>query len=146
MASRASSEAPQHPTQHKVVSWKVYAAILVSLLVLTIITVLVAGVHLGAFNTAVALGIAVLKAALVVLFFMNMRHSTPLLRMAAIAAFVWFGIMIAFTMSDFVSRDWVNIAAPRAIGPAFSDAPEVPASSTTPVPGAPPGQATSPRQ
>lgn len=99
---------------HQIVSWRVYAAILVALLVLTAVTVAVAGVELGALNTPIAISIAVLKAALVMAFFMNVRNSSPLLRIVVAAGFIWFAIMIAFTMSDFISRDWIpNPNAPQ---------------------------------
>ena len=61
-----------------VTSRKVYFLVFAALLVLTLATVLVAEVDLGVFNDVVALGIAVTKATLVLLFFMHVRYSPPL--------------------------------------------------------------------
>ena len=52
-----------------VVSWKVYLAVFLALSALTVITVQVAGHDFGPFNLVVALGVAITKATLVVLYF-----------------------------------------------------------------------------
>ena len=57
----------------------------------------------GAFNTPVALGIAVLKAVLVVLFFMHVKYSPRLTRLVVVSAFVWLAIMIVGTLHDYYS-------------------------------------------
>ena len=58
----------------------------------------VAFVDLGPFNTVVALLIAVIKASLVVLFFMGVRYNTPLTRVVAVSGFVW--LLILFGLDD----------------------------------------------
>ena len=88
-------------------SAKVYTLIFLALLALTGITTAVAYVDLGPFSVVVALAIAVVKMLLVALFFMHLRHSTMLTRVVVIGGLLWLAIMIAFTMSDFVSRGWV---------------------------------------
>jgi cytochrome c oxidase subunit 4 len=79
-------------------------------MVLTAITVAVAFVDLRIFNTVVALGIAVTKATLVVLFFMHVKYGTRLTWVVAASGFVWMAILFALTLSDYLSRGWVNIA------------------------------------
>ena len=59
---------------HPVTSPKVYASVLVALLVLTAVTVTAAGIDFGPYNTVIALVIATMKASLVALFFMHLRH------------------------------------------------------------------------
>ncbi|HIC14734.1 MAG TPA: oxidase, partial [Gemmatimonadetes bacterium] len=54
--------------QHHVVPVKLYATIVGCLFTLTALTVLAAFVELGTLNTPLAIGIAILKATLVVLF------------------------------------------------------------------------------
>jgi cytochrome c oxidase subunit 4 len=91
-----------------IVSKKIYFAIFGALMAGTILTVVAARVDMdhifhGA-NTVVALTIAVIKATLVVLYFMHVRYSTRLTWVIVIAGFFWLGIMFALTMADYVSR------------------------------------------
>jgi cytochrome c oxidase subunit 4 len=55
-------------------------------------------------NTVVALTIAVIKATLVVLYFMHVRYSTRLIWVIVVAGFFWLGIMFVFTLSDYLTR------------------------------------------
>jgi cytochrome c oxidase subunit 4 len=91
-----------------VVSVTLYLAIFAALMVLTAITVAVAFVDLGAMNTMVALGVAVLKATLVILFFMHVKYSSRLTWLVVASGFFFLLIMVAFTMSDIVSRGWLG--------------------------------------
>ena len=54
----------------------VYFGIFGGLMALTAITVAVASVNLGSLNILVALGLAVFKASLVVLYFMHLKYSS----------------------------------------------------------------------
>ena len=74
-------------------------------MVLTAATVAAAYVNLGAFNIVIALAIASLKATLVVLYFMHARYSPKRTHMVIIAAVFWLAIMLALTLSDYVTRD-----------------------------------------
>jgi len=63
-------------------------------------------IDLGIFNPIVALAIAVIKAVLVVLFFMHVKYSTKLTKLTVIAGvFVFLGL-ISMTMADYISRAW----------------------------------------
>jgi len=97
----------QHGVHVHVVPLKIYFAIILALFFLTAATVVTAKMDLGAMNTVVALTIAVTKATLVVLFFMHVWWSKKLVWVFVGASLVWFLIMIAFTMQDFVSRGWL---------------------------------------
>ena len=44
---------------------------------------------LGAFNTPVALAIAITKASLVILFFMHVKYSPRLITLVVVGSFVW---------------------------------------------------------
>ncbi|MGH7830585.1 MAG: cytochrome C oxidase subunit IV family protein [Candidatus Binatia bacterium] len=83
---------------------KVYVAVFAALIVLTVITAGVAFVDLGPFNAIVALTIAVAKALLVMLYFMNLRYSTRLTWIFAAAGFFWLLILLTLTMSDPLTR------------------------------------------
>ena len=70
------------------------------------LTTAVAYVDLGAWNTVVALTIAVTKMLLVVLFFMHVKYATGLTRVVIIAGFFWLGILLTFSLSDELTRKW----------------------------------------
>jgi cytochrome c oxidase subunit IV len=89
-----------------VVPRSTYYAIFAVLMVMTLITVWVSSIDLGALNTVVALGIAAFKATLVVLFFMHVKYSTRLTKLVAIGGVYWLGILLALTLSDYLTRSW----------------------------------------
>ena len=94
-----------------VVSRKIYFAIFGALMVLTGLTVWVAQFNLpGSWNAIVALSIAVFKATLVVLYFMHVRYSSKLTWVFVCAGIIWLIILLAFTLSDYLTRGWVPIA------------------------------------
>ena len=75
-----------------------------ALLVLTYLTWQVAQFDLGWANDVVALGIAVTKALLVLLFFMHVRGSSRMTILTAAAGFFWLAIFIGITLMDYLSR------------------------------------------
>ena len=89
-----------------VVSPRLYLWIFAALLVLTAVTTGAARFDLGPLGVVIALLIAAAKASLVVLFFMHVRYSRPLVWIAAGAALVWLGIMVGLTLTDYYSRPW----------------------------------------
>jgi len=74
-------------------------------MVLTAATVAAAYVNLGPFNIVIALAIASVKATLVVLYFMHARYSPKRTHLVIIAAVFWLAVMLALTLSDYVTRD-----------------------------------------
>lgn len=95
-----------------IVQKKVYFVIFGVLMVGTLLTGLAAFqdldhiFHFQGANTVVALTIAVIKATLVVLYFMHVRYSTRLIWVVVVAGFFWLGILFVLTMSDYLSRNW----------------------------------------
>lgn len=81
-----------------------YLTIFASLMVLTALTVYVAYIDLGIMNTVVALGIAVLKAVLVILFFMHLKFSPTQTKLAMVSGVFWLMIMLIITAFDYVGR------------------------------------------
>jgi len=79
-------------------------------MVLTAITVGVAYVHLGALNFPVALGIAIVKASLVILFFMHAKYSSRLTKVIIGSGFFFLVILFTLTLTDILSRDWQTSA------------------------------------
>jgi len=87
-----------------IVPVRIYLAIFTALIVGTGLTVWVAFQNFGIFNNFLALGIAVAKATLVVLYFMHVRYSSRLTWMVIVAAIFWLLILFAFTLSDYDTR------------------------------------------
>jgi len=81
-----------------------YYAVFAALMVGTAITVAVAFVNLGAFNFPVAIGIAITKATLVILFFMHAKYSSRLTKLFVGTAFFFLLVLLTLTMTDYLSR------------------------------------------
>lgn len=93
-----------HVMPGHIVPVRVYFAVFLALLVLTAVTVQVAFVDLGWLNTPVALGIASLKASLVVLYFMHVRYSERLVLLSILVTLFTLLLMFAFSLSDYYTR------------------------------------------
>jgi cytochrome c oxidase subunit 4 len=98
-------------SEHHVVSWKVYIAVFMALAALTVVTVWVTGHDFGPFNLVVALGIAVTKATLVVLYFMHARYSPRLTGVVIASSIVFLVILVFLILTDYLSRPWPLVAA-----------------------------------
>ena len=96
-------------SMHSEISVGTYRTIFAALLVLTAVTVMVAFVDLGAMNNVVALGIASAKASLVLLYFMHLRYSPTLTRVAVATGILFFVLLVAFTMSDALARELMGL-------------------------------------
>ena len=94
-----------YPLTHKVVPVSTYLVVFTCLLVLTATTVFVAFHHLGdPWNDVVAIGIAITKATLVVLFFMHVKYSAAMVRICVISAIVFLLTLFGITWSDYWAR------------------------------------------
>ena len=90
-----------------IVQPRIYIAIFLALMVGTALTLLAAFYDFpGPLNAVVALTIAVVKATLVVLYFMHVRYSGRLIWLVIVAALLWLVIMFAITFSDYWTRSW----------------------------------------
>ncbi len=98
----------EHSSSHSSPSLRTYYVVYGALLVLLLLTVAVAQLHLGAFGIILALTIAIGKAVLVLLYFMHLRQSSRLTWVFAAAGFAWLMILLALTMTDYLSRGWVG--------------------------------------
>ena len=96
-------------SHHHIASIGTYVAVWAGLVAFTLLTVFVASKDFGVLNTAVALGIAITKASMVVLIFMGLRHNTPLTKLVAISGFVWILILFGIGMSDYLTRPWIGV-------------------------------------
>jgi cytochrome c oxidase subunit 4 len=90
-----------------VASVKSYVGIFLALMVLTAVTVAVAYVNLGQFNKVVALGVATVKATLVIMYFMHVKYSSHLTKLVVVSGFFFLVILLGLTMTDYGSRGWL---------------------------------------
>jgi cytochrome c oxidase subunit IV len=81
----------------------------------TAVTVWAAFQNFGSFNIVIALGIATVKATLVVLYFMHARYSPGRTHLVIICAVFWLAIMLALTLIDYQSRPMLGPSAQSAI-------------------------------
>ena len=88
---------------------KIYLAVWAALLILTVTTVLVGEIELGEWNIIVAITIAVIKAMLVVLFFMHVKGSSNLTKLFVVAGFFWMAILFALIAGDYMTRGWLPL-------------------------------------
>lgn len=96
------SEHSEH--SHAPVPYRTFILIWIALLVLTVVTVAVSRVHLGALNIWVALGIASLKSSLVIFYFMHLRQESRLFRVGLVVLLSILAIFIGFTFFDVLYR------------------------------------------
>ena len=88
-----------------IVSVKTYVIVGISLLVLTGVTVKAAFINLGPLNPVVALGIATLKAVMVVLIFMHVKYTSErLTKVVVIAGVFWLFILLILSLADYGTR------------------------------------------
>ena len=101
------SDSIGHAPAHHQAPLTAYFVVFATLMVLTILTVAVSRVDLGAaMNTLVAMSIAVVKAVVVILWFMHVIHSPRMTWIVVISSFLWLGMLFVLTFSDYLTRAW----------------------------------------
>src|SRR3954463_8884017 len=114
----SAAESDHHDDHHgisHVASVKVLLGTGGALLVLTIVTVLATKVDFGAnINLAIAMAIAVLKATLVVLFFMHLRYDRLFHSVVFVGALLAAALFVGFTLMDSNQYQQTNIWNPDA--------------------------------
>lgn len=93
-------------------------AVWLSLLALLVLTILSAFMPLGSFGTAANLGIAAVKALLVAAFFMHLRQSPGLNRLAVALGLLWLSLLLVLTVGDLLARstEMIGVTARGAGG------------------------------
>lgn len=100
---------------HKDELWT-YWGVLVALMVLLIITIAVSFFHFGMANWIIALSIALVKAFLVVWFFMHVRHSRHIVWVLAGVGFFFLSILIGAVITDVYGRGFHDPAGREITG------------------------------
>jgi cytochrome c oxidase subunit 4 len=109
LSQQSTVDSRQLERGEHIVPVKVYVGVFLTLLLMTATTTAVSFVDMGPWNTVVALAIAFFKATLVVLFFMHIRYSRPLMSVVIAGGLFWLAILLALTLSDFMSRGWLPV-------------------------------------
>ena len=108
-----------HHSLSHVATIKVLVATGGTLLVLTLVTVLATKIDFGAnINLGIAMAIAVLKATLVVLFFMHLRYDRLFHSVVFVAAILAASLFVGFTLMDTNQYQQTNIWNPDSPPPA----------------------------
>ncbi len=114
------AEMHEHHVMDVAVYWKVFLALMFFLILtvaaaifdLQVIIQKATGLNIRGLNIMIMLTIAVIKATLVVMYFMHVKDGTRLTWIWAAAGFVWLLLMFAMIMSDYIARGEVEQAPP----------------------------------
>jgi len=113
--SQASIPSASHEEQHQahaaspahhahgvghIVPFKILFGVFAALTVLTVITVVASLFNFGEFNLIIALAIAVVKASLVVLFFMHLIWDKPFNAIVFVGCLIFVGLFISLALLD----------------------------------------------
>jgi cytochrome c oxidase subunit 4 len=94
--------------EHHVVSPSTYLKVFAGLMVLLVVTLAAAAFDLGALNLPIAMAIAIAKVYLIMAFFMHLKFSSTLVRLFALIALAFLLVMFVITMSDYLTRHWLQ--------------------------------------
>jgi cytochrome c oxidase subunit 4 len=96
-------------------SYYIVFAILMALLV---VTVAAAYINWGSrISIVIAMAIAIVKATLVVLYFMHVKGSSGLTKVFVVAGLAWLAILMGITLAEYHSRPWLNGSPAMTIQP-----------------------------
>jgi cytochrome c oxidase subunit 4 len=91
-------------TSEHILGYGKLAAVYLALLALTVATILITRVDLGAGKVWAALAIACIKSGLVIAFFMHMKYEARIFRIILFVALVTLATFIGFTFFDVLYR------------------------------------------
>lgn len=90
--------------KYHIVPYRLYATVLVILLVLTFASIAVTGIELGEYTVAGALLFAVVKSFLVLTYFMHLKYDKPYIKLMVAFVFAIFVVVIVITFLDYLYR------------------------------------------
>jgi cytochrome c oxidase subunit IV len=94
-----------------------YLAIFLALMIGTALTVGAAYVNLGTFNFPVAMLIAVVKASLVVWYFMHVKYQSHLTKLTLVTGLFFLAILLGMMLIDYTSKTLVPGVVPPPTDP-----------------------------
>ena len=81
-----------------------FMSVLLTLLFLTFVTVAVSRFDFGSANMLIAMGIASVKASLVIAFFMHLKWDTAINKVVFLSSFLFLSLLFIFTLADQFTR------------------------------------------
>ena len=90
--------------QPHITSYFTLGAVLVSLLILTAITVVIAEFHFGKLAVVIALLVACIKASIVLTYFMHLKFESRFMRGMVIGLFSLYALVMIITFFDYGFR------------------------------------------
>lgn len=99
MTSHDTPDNEPHGVGH-IVSLRLLFGVFVALAILTVVTYLASLVDFGEFNLVIAMIIAVMKASLVVLFFMHLLWDKPFNAIVFVGCLIFVGLFISLALLD----------------------------------------------
>src|SRR3954468_7021793 len=98
----------------KTTYYKVFAALMALLVITVVATYIPWGSRIG---IVIAMAIAIIKAVLVVLYFMHIKGSSRLTKVFVVAGLAWLAILMGITLTDYHTRPWITGNSPMTIEP-----------------------------
>ena len=83
-----------------------HLTVLTFIAIVLALTIASSYLDLGTLNLVVTTAISIASTTLIILFYMHVHRSKPLLWVFVGAGFFWLGIMFALALSDFLTRGW----------------------------------------
>ena len=102
------------PQITKITYYKVFAALMALLVVTVVATYIPWGSRIG---IVIAMAVAIVKATLVVLYFMHVKGSSGLTKVFVIAGLAWLAILMGITLADYHTRPWLSGEAAMTVQP-----------------------------
>jgi len=104
-----------HDSSHHIIPFRTLATVFGSLIGLTVLTVVAAMLPLGPLDMPVAILIAMVKASLVVLYFMALKYDKPVNSLTFSVGTLFVVIFITFTLFDTAFRGDLGDVSPRTV-------------------------------
>ena len=90
--------------KHHVVPYRVYIFVLLALITLTLASIEITSIELGAYAVAGALIFACIKSFLVLTYFMHLKYDKRYIRIMVVFVFAIFVVVLVVTMLDYIYR------------------------------------------
>lgn len=100
----AKGHGGEHSQHHHIIPLSTYVKVLTALLILTALTVLASRFDFGAMNTVINIGIASVKASLVLAIFMHLKYDDKLYLVVFLTGVFFVIVMYFFSALDIVTR------------------------------------------
>ena len=99
-------------------SKRTYYIVFAILMALLVVTVAAAFAPWGSrIGIVIAMAVAIVKATLVVIYFMHVKGSSGLTKVFVVAGLAWLAILMGITLIEYHTRPWLTGNSPMTIQP-----------------------------